>query len=151
MEYTISEAAKKCNMPASTLRYYDNQGLMPRIKKNKAGQRRFSDNDLAWIKILDCLKVSGLKINEIKQYADLTIQGDEALTERLGLFEKQRAEILTQMEELKKSLHHIDYKRWYYQKAIEAGTESIHFKDGRTLSHCYQEYLKWVEAGGRLD
>lgn len=35
MEYTIKEVTKKYNLNASTLRYYEKEGLLPKIKKIK--------------------------------------------------------------------------------------------------------------------
>lgn len=36
MEYTIKEVTKKYNLSASTLRYYEKEGLLPKIKRIKA-------------------------------------------------------------------------------------------------------------------
>ena len=35
--YSISEVAKKMEITIPTLRYYDNLGLFPNLKKNKSG------------------------------------------------------------------------------------------------------------------
>lgn len=52
MEYTIKEVTKKYNLNASTLRYYEKEGLLPKIKKNKSNQRVYNDNDLQWLDII---------------------------------------------------------------------------------------------------
>lgn len=48
MEYTIKEVTKKYNLSASTLRYYEKEGLLPKIKKNQSNQRVYDDDDLSW-------------------------------------------------------------------------------------------------------
>lgn len=39
--YSIGEISKKFNIPISTLRYYDKEGLLTNIKRNKSGIRQF--------------------------------------------------------------------------------------------------------------
>lgn len=56
MEISISEVAEKMNLTIPTLRYYDNLGLLPNLKKNKAGNRIFTDEDIEVIRIIQYLK-----------------------------------------------------------------------------------------------
>lgn len=44
--YTIGEVSKKMDISPSTLRYYDKEGLLPFVERNKSGDRRFKDSDL---------------------------------------------------------------------------------------------------------
>jgi hypothetical protein len=41
--YSISEAAALCNIPKTTLRYYDKKGLLPLIERDEAGRRHGVD------------------------------------------------------------------------------------------------------------
>lgn len=50
----------------------------------------FSDKDYEWLKIIECLKKSGLSIKEIRSYIDMTKRGDDSLEERLQLFEERK-------------------------------------------------------------
>ena len=56
MFYTIGEVSKKYNLPLSTLRYYDNEGLIPNLEKDAKGNRKFSENNLEALKVIECLK-----------------------------------------------------------------------------------------------
>ena len=60
MNYSISEVSKITGLTTHTLRYYDKEGLLPYVRKLKNGIREFSDDDLNWIKIIECLKSTGL-------------------------------------------------------------------------------------------
>ena len=66
MLYTIGEMAKLLDIPASTLRYYDKQGLLPFVERSKSGIRMFQEKDYEWLKLIECLKKSGLTLSEIK-------------------------------------------------------------------------------------
>ena len=55
MTYTIGQVAQKMGLTAHTLRYYDKEGLLPFVRKSGSGQRVFSEEDLDWLVIIDCL------------------------------------------------------------------------------------------------
>lgn len=122
MLYTVGETAKILNIAPSALRYYDKEGLLPFIERSNGGMRVFKEEDFNWLFIIDCLKKSGLSIKDIKRYIDMTLLGDETIDERLAMFQKQKAKVLSQMEELQKTLDTIEYKCWYYETAKEKGS-----------------------------
>ena len=129
MSYTISEAAEKIGIPPSTIRYYDKEGLLPNIKR-KNGIRIFEDIDLRLMGLLTCLKNTGMPIKRIRDYVDLIQQGDASLQERYDIIKAQRQFVLDQIEQLQYYLEELDFKDWYYNKALAAGTESaISFDD----------------------
>ena len=68
MTYTIGETAELLGVPASTMRYYDKEGLLPELSRGAGGRRAFEDKDLEALKVIDCLKQSGLHISEIRQF-----------------------------------------------------------------------------------
>ena len=90
MLYTIGEMAKLLDIPASTLRYYDKQGLLPFVERSKSGIRMFQEKDYEWLKLIECLKKSGLTLSEIKNYIFMAIRGDETIEDRLQLFLNQK-------------------------------------------------------------
>ncbi len=123
--YSISEVAKKMEMTIPTLRYYDNLGLFPNLKKNKSGNRVFSEEDIEVVRIIKYLKKSGMQLTEIKEFMEWCKEGDSTLDKRLNLFKNQKEKVIRQMSELQETLDLIEFKEWYYSKAIKDGTESI--------------------------
>lgn len=126
MSYTIGELSKKLDIPASTLRYYDKEGLLPSMKRTNGGNRIFDDDTLARLAMVECLKKTGLSIKDIKTFIDWCDEGDSTIDDRLQLFLRQREAVLKQMAELKRTLQTLDYKVWYYETAKAAGTCNIH-------------------------
>ena len=122
---TVGEISKLLNIPASTLRYYDKEGLLPFVERSSSGIRKFQDNDIEWLKMIECLKKSGMSIKDIKTYLELTLQGDDTIHERLELFKKQRRILQEQMASLQRTLDMLDYKCWYYETAEKAGTTDV--------------------------
>ena len=129
MGYTIKEAAQIMGIPATTLRYYDRQGLLPFVERKQSGYRVFSDNDIMLLRVIDCLKRSGMELKDIRQFTEWLREGDASLEKRYQMFLERKEAVEQQMAEMQKTLDMINHKCWYYKTAIEAGTEAIHFKD----------------------
>lgn len=119
--YSIGEISKMFQLPISTLRYYDKEGLFPHLKRVN-GVRQFSE--IETLRVIDCLKRSGLEIKDIKEYMALCSLGNATLKQRKAIFEKQKEEVLQEMEKLQKVLSMLNYKCWYYDQAIEKNDEA---------------------------
>lgn len=126
MAYSISEVAKKMNVTIYTLRYYDKEGLIPFVERSSNGARLFKDSDLETLKIIECLKSTGMHIKDIKNFIDWCSEGDSSLQQRYDMFMERKTAVEAQMEELKKTLELIEHKCWYYKTSLDAGTENIH-------------------------
>ena len=122
MTYTVGEMAKLLDLPASTLRYYDKEGLLPFVERTSGGIRVFRDRDFQWLHVIGCMKKAGMPIKDIRRYIELSIQGDGTIDERLQMFRHQRQVLLDQIEELRHTLQMVEYKCWYYETAQKAGT-----------------------------
>lgn len=122
MVYTVGEMAKMLGVSASTLRYYDKEGLLPFVERSSGGIRMFRDSDIEWLQVIGCMKKAGMSIKEIKQYIEMALQGDETIGLRLDMFRRQREALKAQMEELRHAMEMVEYKCWYYETAKATGT-----------------------------
>lgn len=118
--YTIGEAAEALGMPASTIRFYDKNGLLPDLSRSQGGTRVFTDEDLEWARFVERLKQSGMPIREMRDFVELFRQGDETVSERRRILHERREALTSQMSELQDALDLITYKCWFYDVA-EAG------------------------------
>jgi DNA-binding transcriptional MerR regulator len=124
--YSISEVAKELNLTIYTLRYYDKEGLMPFVERAQNGTRLFKESDISALKLIECLKSTGMPVKEIKTFIDWCSEGDSTLQQRYDMFLERKASVETQMAELKKTMEVIEHKCLYYLTALEAGSEEIH-------------------------
>ena len=122
MVYTVGEMAKMLGVSASTLRYYDKEGLLPFVERSFGGIRMFRDSDIEWLQVIGCMKKKKISIRDIKQYIEMALQGDETIGLRLDMFRRQREALKAQMEELRHAMEMVEYKCWYYETAKAAGT-----------------------------
>lgn len=84
MAYTVGEMARRMGVPASTIRYYDKEGLLPFVGRSSGGIRVFTEKDFEWLRIIECLKKTGMSLKDIREYIELAMQGDETIARRLG-------------------------------------------------------------------
>ena len=120
--YTIGQVSEMFRIPISTLRYYDKEGLFPNLKR-QSGRRLFSEDEIEALRVIECLKKSGLEIKDIKQFMEWCTEGPSTYTKRKALFETRKAAVEEEMAELQKTLDLLKYKCWYYETAIQDGNE----------------------------
>lgn len=84
----------RLDVPASTLRFYDKEGLLPFVERFPDGIRMFQDTDLEWLQIIGCMKKAGMSIRDIRQYIEQAQQGDDTIVLRLVILHRQREVLL---------------------------------------------------------
>jgi MerR family redox-sensitive transcriptional activator SoxR len=60
----IGEVSRLSGVPASTLRYYENVGLIPKVNRN-SGQRRYSPDILQRLQVIKMAQQAGFQVQEI--------------------------------------------------------------------------------------
>ena len=120
--YTIGQVSERFHIPISTLRYYDKEGLFPEIQRT-SGIRRFGEKEIDALRVIECLKKSGLEIKDIKQFMDWCIQGSETYPQRLNLCLKQRRQVEAELVRMNRVLDMLNFKCWYYEEALKDGNE----------------------------
>lgn len=120
--YTIGQVSEMFGIPISTLRYYDKEGLFPDMER-QSGIRKFSEREIEALRVIECLKASGLEIREIKQFMEWTKEGNKTYGKRKELFETRRAAVEEEISRLQKTLNMLRYKCWYYETALAKGSE----------------------------
>ena len=120
--YSIGQVSEMFGLPISTLRYYDKEGLFPEMER-RSGIRKFSERELEALRVIECLKKSGLEIKDIKQFMSWCTQGASTYADRKALFEARKQVVEEEMLRLQKTLEMLMFKCWYYETAIRDGNE----------------------------
>lgn len=120
--YTIGQVSEMLGIPVSTLRYYDKEELFPNLER-KGNIRWFGDNELEALRIIDCLKASGLEIKDIKQFFAWVNEGSSSYAKRKELFEARKSAVEAEIQSLQKTLALLEFKCWYYETALADGNE----------------------------
>lgn len=122
MMYTIGQVSEMFRLPVSTLRYYDKEGLFPSMQR-QSGIRRFGEAEVEALRVIECLKASGLEIREIRKFMEWCAEGPATYAQRKELFEARKAAVEAEMARLQKTLDMLAFKCWYYETAIRDGSE----------------------------
>ena len=110
------------HLPISTLRYYDKEGLFPQMTR-RSGIRKFGEGELEALRVIECLKKSGLEIKDIKQFMTWCVEGASTYPDRKKLFENRKRIVEEEIVRLQKTLDMLKFKCWYYDTAIRDGNE----------------------------
>ncbi|MCH3904323.1 MAG: MerR family transcriptional regulator [Lactobacillus sp.] len=121
--YSIGQVAKMFDLSIPTLRYYDQEGLIPHLQKTPAGIRRFTQDNIDAVRVIGCLKSAGMPIKEIQIFMQKVEQGDATLNDRLAMFLRLKKQVEQQMQALQNTMDMIDFKCRYYGQAVQDGTE----------------------------
>lgn len=121
--YTIGQVSEMFGLPISTLRYYDRQGLFPDMERT-SGIRKFGSREIETLRLIECLKKSGLEIKDIRQFIDWCKQGAETFEKRRELFMKQKENVEAEIKRMNKVLDMLKFKCWFYEEAIARGGDA---------------------------
>ena len=118
--YSIQDVSKKTGLSAHTLRYYEKEGLISGVERTQGGFRQYTDEDLERLGLICCLKNTGMSIQEIARFVQLTRQGDHTLKERVELLREHRERVLARMEEMQKYLEKVTWKLNFFTEKLNA-------------------------------
>lgn len=119
---TPAEMAERTGVSIDTLRYYEREDLIQNVARAESGHRRYSENDVAWVQVLRCLRETGMSIDQLRHYCELGAQGSHTEPERHAMLTEHRRLVEAQIAERQVALTLIDHKLSVYAAAAaEAG------------------------------
>ena len=121
--YTIQDVSKKTGLTAHTLRYYEKEGLITGVERSQGGIRQYTDEDLERLGLIRCLKNTGMSIQEIARFVQLTHEGDHTLEERVELLREHRERVLERMAEMQEHLDKVTWKLNFFTEKLRAYQE----------------------------
>ena len=121
--YTIREISEMFELPSSTLRYYESEGLLPEVPKSSSGQRIYSDEHVERLKCINCFKRTGMTIPQLRKF--FIYEADEAahIDKIISLLKDQEQIVNEKLIQLQKDSAHVHHKVRYY-KAIRHALEN---------------------------
>ena len=118
--YSIQDVSKKTGLSAHTLRYYEKEGLISGVERTQGGFRQYSDEDLEALGLICCLKNTGMSLQEIARFMELTHQGEHTLKERVELLRAHREDVLERVSEMQRYLDKVTWKLNYFTEKLNA-------------------------------
>lgn len=111
--YTIKELSEMFQMQASTLRYYEEVGILTQVGRLKK-QRVYDERHVNRLKTICCFKGTGMSIAQLQRFFSLENEENEHIDDIVELLEQQKHHVNIQLEQLQKDLEHVSRKLNYY-------------------------------------
>lgn len=122
-KYTVKQAADFIGLSTYTVRYYENAGLIPDVDRSWGNARLFSDYTLGWLRLVHCLRTTGMPIEGVRRYIELCREGDSTIPERAALIAGQEKRLRGQIRELNKQMAVLKYKKKFYADLMASHAE----------------------------
>ena len=117
---SVQEMAERCGVSAHTLRYYERIGLLGPVPRSASGHRRYSENDVGWVQLLVCLRETGMNIQDMLRFADVTGADLNVAARRLTLLEAHQETVRARQRAVDEYLQRIEGKLAYYRAELIA-------------------------------
>jgi DNA-binding transcriptional MerR regulator len=110
----IGAFAAKTGHSIHTIRWYESQGLLPRVLRDAGGKRIYSKRHLTWLELLDRLRHSGMSIAQLREYTKLAQQGGATVVPTLAVLVKHRQSVADKIAEWEQAMVLINQKIDFY-------------------------------------
>ncbi|MEK4432937.1 MerR family transcriptional regulator [Paenibacillus sp. FSL M7-0802] len=115
MLYSMTYVVENLNVSAKTLRFYEEQGILPNISRDEKGRRVYNQQQIDWISFIRCLKETGMPLSKIKDYKELYELGNSTYLQREEMLMHHKLEVQKKIDESQKHLEEINYKLAMYE------------------------------------
>ncbi|OMF07230.1 MerR family transcriptional regulator [Paenibacillus amylolyticus] len=119
----IKEAAEKLGIEAHTIRYYEQEGLLPFVERDQGGRRVFNEGDLSWLDLITCLRITNISIADLRKIVELTQEGDWTIQARKEIILEHKAKLMEEQHKLDKAFKKIAQKLDYFDDLEEKYVE----------------------------
>ena len=121
--YSIKEAAALTGLPASTLRYYEQIGIIAPIRRGaSSGHRAYDEDDLDQLMWISCLSATGMSVGDMRQYMANNRLGVEAAPDQQRLLREQGRRLAAEASALELRQRYVDLKIDYWQAVQDGDT-----------------------------
>ncbi len=124
--YTIREMSERFGLPASTLRYYEEIGLLTDVIHTESKKRIYTQQHIDCMTAILCFKRTGLPIAGIQEFFRLEDDIPGNIDQMVAILEEHEQNIREKIERMESDLEHIQQKVRYYsavRDAIKNGDE----------------------------
>ena len=130
--YTIREVSKMFDLPVSTLRYYEDEGILTNVGRSSSNQRIYYETHINRLRSICCFKRTGMSIAKLKDFFSFEKDEENSIDDMIELLELQRKTVEDKLKELLADYDHVQKKIRFYKdikKAMENGQSKPDWED----------------------
>jgi DNA-binding transcriptional MerR regulator len=117
----IGEMASRTGRSIHTIRWYESQGLIPGVVRERNGRRIYSEHHVGWLDLLERLRSTGMSVKQMRAYTALAKQGAAALRERRTLLAGHQVRVRENIARWTEALALIEAKIEFYDEWMANG------------------------------
>jgi DNA-binding transcriptional MerR regulator len=117
----IGQLAARTGRGVHAIRWYESQGLIPGVERDRGGRRVYSELHVGWLDLMDRLRRTGMSIAQMRQYTALVMRGHATLGRRRDLLAAHRARVEQTIADWTEALRLIDDKIDFYGRWLATG------------------------------
>lgn len=118
--HTIREASMISGLPESTLRYYEQIGIIDPIARDpSSGHRAYTDADLESISIVSCLAATGMPLASMREYLKNRFDGPQGAARQVELLDAQSLRLAAKAESIRMQQAYVSFKTLYWRAIAE--------------------------------
>jgi DNA-binding transcriptional MerR regulator len=115
---TIGAAADAAGLSVDAVRYYDRCGLLDDLARDGSGNRRFSRGDVLWLRVLRCLRGTGMSMQDLRRF--VAYDGRTEPERRLHLLQAHRDAVRERIRSTEEQLEVVEAKIEAYRDLVGA-------------------------------
>ncbi|CAH1210389.1 MerR family transcriptional regulator [Paenibacillus sp. JJ-223] len=116
----ITKVAEQFDLTSATLRYYEQVGLIPPVRRKENGVRDYTEEDIKWVEFIKCMRSAGLTIEALIEYTSLFMKGDHTLEDRKKILIDERTKLAAKQREIEETIRRLDLKIDDYDGILSA-------------------------------
>ena len=118
--YSAKEAAEMTGLTTATLRYYEKEQLLLAIGRKEQRYRRYSNTDIEWVKMVQCLRMANVPIRSIRKYILLLTQGGKTISQHRLIVQEYIDDLYSKMASLQNALALTEKKLVFYEELLQS-------------------------------
>lgn len=117
----IGELARRTGRSIHTIRWYESQGLLPGVTRDRGRRRIYSGYHVGWLDLMERLRFTGMSVRQMREYTAMAKQGAATLPQRRALMAAHQQRVREKIERWTDALALVDAKVEFYGEWVENG------------------------------
>lgn len=106
----IKEVSERLDIPKETLRYWENNGLIPEVPRNESGYRDYTEKEIKWALFIKAMRKAGMSVESLIEFVKLYRSDTASREAQKSLVQEQYDQLVQKRDELDKTLNYLSYK-----------------------------------------
>lgn len=114
----IKEVSERLDIPKETLRYWENNVLIPKVPRNPSGYRDYTENEVKWALFIKAMRHAGMSVESLIDFVNLYREHGNSREAQKSLIQEQYDHLLAKRNELDKTLNYLSYKLDHFEDHV---------------------------------